>query len=33
LPWLTPDEVQTVLDRKDGEDMERFNQEEQQSEV
>lgn len=28
LPWLTPDEVQTVLDRKDGEDMERFNQEE-----
>lgn len=26
LPWLTPDEVQTILDRKDGEDMERFNQ-------
>src|SRR5574344_965035 len=26
LPWLTPDEVQTVLDRKDGEDMGRFNQ-------
>ena len=33
LPWLTNDEVQMVLDRKDGEDMERFNQEEQQSEV
>jgi hypothetical protein len=33
LPWLTNDEVQMVLDRKDGEDMGRFNQEEQQSEV
>ena len=33
IPWLTPDEVQTVLERKDGEDIERFNAKDEQEQT
>ena len=30
LPWLTPEEVQEILKRKDAENLDRFNGEEEQ---
>jgi hypothetical protein len=32
LPWLTPEEVDEILKRRDAEDSSRFNAEEEQSE-